>query len=130
MKSLTQNKVNPAATVSAAEEENELIVSGAVPPELARLCKSVPRPALPEITKLPPPRVPDPIIGASRTWLVQSDAELPPEERFLFRVVRRGKLRGATFLNVPKLMAFLRKAEVSYQAEILKAEAVKATLSS
>lgn len=83
-------------------------VAGAVPPALAHAFQSMPVPALPEMARLPKPRTRCPISGCSRTWLIETDASLPPAERFLFRVRQRGKVRGAVFINVPKLLGFLR----------------------
>jgi hypothetical protein len=48
-----------------------------------------------------------PVSGASRSWLIETDAKLPPDERFLVRVRRRGCLRGAVFISVPRLTAFI-----------------------
>jgi hypothetical protein len=71
----------------------------------------VPAPTLPEMCRLPRPGQRDPITNASRSWLIETDASLPPEDRFLFRVRQRGKIRGCVFCNVAKLIAFLKKAE-------------------
>jgi len=86
---------------------------GAVPPELAHYFRSVPSPRLPETCRLPRPREKDLIANASRTWLIETDETLPPNEKFLFRVRRPGKIRGAVFINVAKLLAFLSKAEAA-----------------
>jgi hypothetical protein len=43
--------------------------------------------------------------------LIEHNQALPPQERFLFSVRKRGKMRGATFVNVEKLMAFMHKAQ-------------------
>ena len=48
------------------------------------------------------------VSGASRTWLIETNAKLPIEQRFLVKVRRRGCLRGTVFVSVPKLYAFLR----------------------
>jgi len=117
MKSLTTDTTQKsAAKMSAADSHSELItVSGAVPPELSRWFQSVSPPHLPEVTRLPRPRERDPIASASRTWLIETDATLPPNEKFLFRIRRRGKLRGSVFINVSNLLAFLKKAEAADQ---------------
>jgi hypothetical protein len=72
---------------------------------------------LPEVTRLPAPRERCPISGASRTWLIESNDSLPAPDRFLFRVRQRGKIRGAVFVNVAKLLAFLRAAEAEDHKE-------------
>jgi hypothetical protein len=46
--------------------------------------------------------------------MLDTDAKLPPEDRFLFRVRQRDKIRGVVFVNVEKLLAFLRRAELDY----------------
>jgi hypothetical protein len=84
---------------------------GPVPPFLARQIESVPAPPLPELARLPRPGERDTIFGCSRSWLIETDAELPPEEKFLFRVRSRGKVRGVVFMNVSKFREFMRKAE-------------------
>jgi len=50
------------------------------------------------------------VSGASRSWLIETDAKLGPEDRFLIRVRRRGCLRGTVFTSVPKLSSFLSRA--------------------
>jgi hypothetical protein len=50
------------------------------------------------------------VSGASRSWLIETDASLGPDDRFLIRVRRRGCLRGAVFASVPKLSSFLSRA--------------------
>jgi hypothetical protein len=92
-------------------ESGRLSVVGAVPPELAQQLRSIPSPKYPDLARLPKPGERDPITGCSRSWLIDADASLPTKERFLFRVRRIGKLRGAVFINVAKLLAFLRRAE-------------------
>jgi hypothetical protein len=107
-----------AAKESAVDVLNGLPTAiGVLPPEFARHFQSVPPPQLPEVARLPRPRERDPITGTSRTWLIETDATLAPKERFLFRVRQRGKIRGAVFINVAKLLAFLRKAEAEELAE-------------
>jgi hypothetical protein len=66
---------------------------------------------LPELTRLPRPGDRCPITGASRTWLIEQDDNLPAEEKFLFRIRQRGKTRGAVFVNIAKLMAYMQKAQ-------------------
>jgi hypothetical protein len=115
MKSLTTDTTEQfAAKMSTANPASELItVSGAVPPEFARWFQSISPPRLPELARLPRPGQRDPIASSSRTWLVETDAKLPPTEKFLFRVRQPGKIRGAVFINVAKLLAFLKKAEAT-----------------
>jgi hypothetical protein len=83
---------------------------------LAAQLRSVPAPPLPEMARLPKPRERDPIAGCSRTWLIETNDALPSDRRFLFRVRRRAHLRGAVFINVAKLLAFLREAEMQDRA--------------
>jgi hypothetical protein len=91
--------------------ERSMEVVGAVPPGLARQLQSVPAPHIPELARLPRPGERDPITGSSRSWLIDTNDGLPVAERFLFRVRQRGKMRGAVFINVAKLMALMKKAE-------------------
>ena len=63
-------------------------------------------PALPEFSRLPSPKERDPYTGASRTWLVEHDKH----GHFLVRVRQRGKMRGTVFVNLPKLLAYIRAA--------------------
>lgn len=88
-------------------------VVGPVPPFLTRQIESVPAPALPELMRLPRPHERDPIFNCSRSWLIETDAALRPEEKFLFRVKQRGKIRGCVFLNVSKFIEFMKRAEAS-----------------
>ena len=90
-----------------------MTVAGAVPPGLAQHLQSVPAPLEPELLRLPRPGERDPITSSSRQWLIDTDASLPPNERFLFRVRQRGKMRGVVFINVAKLRAFLQRAEAA-----------------
>jgi len=114
VKTQTSIKAENAAKISAADSEIGLITaSGAIPSELARWFETAPPPRLPEVARLPRPRERDPITGGSRTWLIEIDSTLPPDERFLFRVRKRGRTRGTVFVNVAKLLAFLRKAEAA-----------------
>jgi hypothetical protein len=86
--------------------------AGPVPPFLAHRIKSVPAPQIPFLTRLPRPGEREPITNASRSWLLDTNDKLPPEERFLFRVRQRDKIRGVVFVNVEKLLAVLRRAEI------------------
>jgi hypothetical protein len=61
-----------------------------------------------EFSRLPRAGERCPVSGASRSWLIETDAKLPPDERFLVRVRRRGCLRGAVFVSVPRLSDFIR----------------------
>ena len=85
--------------------------AGAIPPVLAAQFQSVPVPTLPEMVRLPRPRERCTITGASRTWLIERNERLPAPDRFLFRIRPLGKMRGAVFVNVGKLMAFMHKAQ-------------------
>jgi hypothetical protein len=74
---------------------------------------------LSEFARLPRPCERCAISGASRTWLLETDAALPSAERFLFRVRPCGKHRGLVFIDRERLINFLRRA----QAENGKSEA-------
>ena len=63
-----------------------------------------------EFARLPKAGERCPVTGTSRSWLVETDASLGPDDRFLIRVRRRGCLRGAVFISVPKLSSFLSRA--------------------
>jgi len=86
-------------------------VCGAIPPSLAAHFQNSALQTVPELTRLPQPRERCPLTGSSRSWLIEHNDALPPPEKFLFSVRKRGKMRGATFVNVAKLMAFMRKAQ-------------------
>jgi hypothetical protein len=99
---------------SAGFSINELpTVAGAIPPSLVAQFQSGPAPILPEFTRLPRPRDRCPITGASRTGLIEWDSRLPAQEKFLFRVRERGKIRGAVFINTKRLLSFMQKAEAA-----------------
>ena len=68
-------------------------------------------PPLSEFARLPRPCERCSISGASRTWLLETDAALPSAERFLFRVRPRGKHRGLVFIDRERLLNFLRSAQ-------------------
>ena len=61
-----------------------------------------------EFSRLPKVKERCPVSGASRSWLLETNAKLPVKDQFLVRVRRRGCLRGVVFVSVPKLMEFLR----------------------
>ena len=108
MKTPISAYANAAAPGSAPEITNELpTVAGAVPPAFAHQFQSAPAPAVPEFSRLPKPRDRCPISGGSRTWLIEHDAY----GHYLFRARQRGKMRGAVFVNVAKLLGYLRKIE-------------------
>lgn len=83
-------------------------VAGDVPAHLSRQVEIATSANLAEFSRLPKPPARCPISGGSRSWLLETDAKLPPDQRFLVRVRRRGCLRGVVFVSVPKLCAFLR----------------------
>jgi hypothetical protein len=83
-------------------------VAGDVPAHLSRQVEIATSANLAEFSRLPKPPGRCPISGGSRSWLLETDAKLPPDQRFLVRVRRRGCLRGVVFVSVPKLCAFLR----------------------
>ncbi len=83
-------------------------VAGDIPAHLSRQVEIATSANLAEFSRLPKPPGRCPISGGSRSWLLETDAKLPPDQRFLVRVRRRGCLRGVVFVSVPKLCAFLR----------------------
>ena len=119
---MTPPITNPTPLPPAASQHNpppaetQLATAvGAVPPFLAQQLQSVAPPSIPEFARLPRPRERDPITGSSRTWLLETDAGLPPNKRFLFRVRQRGKIRGVVMINTAKLLAFFKEAEAAEQ---------------
>lgn len=98
-----------------------IAVAGAVPPKLTRYFHSIPISGQPEYSRLPRPRERCPISGASRTWLIEHDAM----GHFLFRVRLPGKMRGTVFVNVTKLLAYLRQMETKANPEAANEEAGK-----
>jgi hypothetical protein len=62
-----------------------------------------------EFSRLPHPPARDPLAGGSRGWMLDFDRELPPEDRFIVRVKRRGRARGVCFVDNGKYLAALRK---------------------
>ena len=92
-------------------------IAGAAPPGLERYFRAVPAPALPEIVKLPAPRGRCPITSASRSWLLEAHERAKRDGRgFVFRIRQPGRRRGACFLNVRKLLEFMRTAEAADHA--------------
>ena len=63
--------------------------------------------------RLPQPGKRDPICSCSRSWLTETDARLPAEEKFIFRIRQKGRLRGCVFVDVRKLLQFISKAKDS-----------------
>lgn len=62
-----------------------------------------------EFSRLPQPPERDPLAGGSRGWMLDFDRELPPEDKFIIRVKRRGRARGVCFVDNGKYLAALRK---------------------
>lgn len=80
-------------------------VHGQVPRGLERRFLPVAPGQIPEFSKLPSPRERCPFSGASRSWLIDQDKAGNIK---LVRVRQPGKVRGAVFVHVPSLLAFLR----------------------
>lgn len=112
-----KTRSEPDLTRHGAVAAAPLMIVGSAPPSLAQHFQSVPPPAEPELLRLPLPGERDPITSSSRSWLLDIDATLPANERFIFRIRQRGKLRGAVFINVSKLKSFFRKAEAAEHEE-------------
>lgn len=107
---------SPTATAGAADEltTNLPTVAGRIPPELAGRFQSAPI-GESEFCRLPsPPRGRCPISGASRSWLVEHNAQ---GGNFLFTVRQKGKQRGTVFCDVAKLKAYLRSWQAANEAE-------------
>lgn len=102
--------------VSLQEHGEPLPALGAVPPALAKRFQQVQPPSLPPVARLPRPGDRDPVTGSSRSWLISANRLAAPADRFLFSVRQPGKIRGAVFINVEKLLRFLQKAEAAENA--------------
>lgn len=83
-------------------------LAGPVPPGLHGQFQPVPGPDRAEFVKLPPACGRCPFTGASRTWLLENGG--PEAGGFIVRIRRRGKTRGAIFVDVDKLLAYIREA--------------------
>ena len=70
-----------------------------------------------EFARLPKVGERCPVSGGSRSWLVETDKSLPPDQKFLIRVRRRGCLRGVVFVSVPKVVSFLQAVQAGAVAE-------------
>ena len=80
--------------------------AGGLRPVFGGQFQQVDTPLVPEFGRLPSPNERCVFSGASRTWLIEHDSE----GKYLVRVRQRGKLRGTVFVNVPKLLAYIRAA--------------------
>ncbi len=79
--------------------------AGPIPTSLARMFDPVDDKFLPEFCKLPRPRERCQFTGASRTWLLEhGDAG----HFKLVRIRKAGSVRGAIFIHLPSLLAFIR----------------------
>lgn len=83
-------------------------VAGTVPAHFGQRVEVATSTNLAEFSRLPRAGERCPVSGASRSWLIETDASLPPDQRFLVRVRRRGCLRGTVFVSVPRLSSFIR----------------------
>lgn len=83
-------------------------VAGSVPPAIAGRVQA--GPALQsEYGRLPRPGEREPISGLARSTLLELDESLPISERFIIRIRKRGKQRGATLIVADRLRAVLSK---------------------
>ena len=81
-------------------------VAGSVPPAIAGRVQA--GPALQsEYGRLPRPGEREPISGLARSTLLELDESLPLGERFIIRIRKRGKQRGATLIVADRLRAVL-----------------------
>lgn len=100
-----------------AHSDQRMSIAGAVPPKLEKILRAMPAPALPEICRLPLPKRRDPIIGASRSWHLETDARVRREGRgWIFRIRAPGARRGACFINVSKLLSYMHAEEAADHA--------------
>jgi hypothetical protein len=76
-----------------------------IPPAFARVFQPAEGKSLPEFCKLPRPCERCAYTGASRTWLLEH-GELKHFK--LVRIRKPGSVRGAVFVHVPSLLAFIR----------------------
>jgi hypothetical protein len=83
-------------------------VAGAVPAQLGQRVEVATAANVAEFSRLPKPGARCAVSGASRSWLIETNEKLSPDEKFLVRVRRRGCLRGAVFVSVSRLSAFIR----------------------
>ena len=105
------------AADAAAEPDERPTFGGAVPTKYHTLFRAAPAPVLPEVAKLPAPRQRCKICGASRSWMLEANERAKVEKRaFLFRVRQPGRMKGACFVNVRKLLAFLAAEEAADHA--------------
>jgi hypothetical protein len=89
-----------------------------IPPAFARVFQPAEGNTIPEFSKLPSPRERCRFTGASRTWLLEH-GDLKHFK--LVRIRKPGTVRGAVFVHVPSLLAFIR-GEMEKQTSETKAE--------
>ena len=94
--------IEPAAAIVTGKPS----LHGPAPRGLERRFVSATPGVMPEFCKLPSPKERCPFTGASRSWLIDQ-AEAGHIK--LVRVRQPGKMRGAVFVHVPTLLAFLRR---------------------
>lgn len=106
---------SPTAQAGASGELTTSLpsVTGRIPPELQSRFRPVEQ-GEPEFCRLPSPRGRCSISGASRSWLVEHNAQ---GGNFLFTVRQKGKRRGTVFCDVAKLKNFLRSWQAANEAE-------------
>ena len=96
---------------TAYEKTGEIpTVAGAVPAHFGQRVEMATAGNLAAFSRLPKAGERCAVSGASRSWLIETDAKLGPDDRFLVRVRRRGCLRGTVFVSVPRLCKFLHSA--------------------
>jgi hypothetical protein len=79
--------------------------AGPIPPAFARVFQPAEGKSLPEFGKLPRPRERCGYTGASRTWLLEHGEA---GHFKLVRIRKPGSTRGAIFIHLPSLLAFIR----------------------
>ena len=105
---MTDNGQNAATPGGMAElVTGRPTLAGPIPPAFASRFQPSEAGLLPEFCKLPRPRERCPYTGASRTWLLEhGDAG----HFKLVRIRKAGSVRGAIFVHLPSLLAFIRGA--------------------
>jgi hypothetical protein len=98
-----QSEAAPGGTVEL--HTGRPTCAGPIPPAFARVFQPAEGKSLPEFCKLPRPRERCTYTGASRTWLLEHGEA---GHFKLARIRKPGSVRGAIFVHLPSLLAFIR----------------------
>jgi hypothetical protein len=93
------------ALVEAGLVRERPTCAGPIPLAFARVFQLPEGKTLPEFCKLPRPRERCAYTGASRTWLIEHGEA---GHFKLARIRKAGSVRGAIFIHLPSLLAFIR----------------------